>query len=109
MQKVLVVDDDQVLRESLQKSLRYSGFDVDIADNGKTALELVHRHKYDLVVMDVNMPVMDGLTALEEIKNFNSSIIVIILTAYSNINDAVKAVKNGAYNYLEKPIKHENP
>ena len=60
-----------------------------------------------LVVMDVNMPLMDGLEASTEIKKINNSIIVIILTAFSNINDAVKAVKNGAYNYLEKPIKHE--
>ena len=58
--------------------------------------------------MDVNMPNLNGLDALEQIKEINNSIIVIILTAFSNINDAVKAVKNGAYNYLEKPIKHDN-
>ncbi len=108
MQKVLVVDDDKVLRESLQKALRLNGFIVETAENGQVAVSKTRANEFDLVVMDVNMPVMNGLEALEEIKELNQSIIVIILTAYSNINDAVKAVKNGAYNYLEKPIKHEN-
>ena len=108
MQKVLVVDDDQILRESLQKALRLNGFFVDVAENGDVAVRMVSANEYDLVVMDVNMPVLDGLEALERIKSINNSIIVIILTAFSNINDAVKAVKNGAYNYLEKPIKHDN-
>ena len=108
MEKVLVVDDDQVLRESLQKALRFNGFLVKSATNGQEAVNACREEKFDLVVMDVNMPLMDGLEALTEIKKMNNSIIVIILTAFSNINDAVKAVKNGAYNYLEKPIKHEN-
>jgi len=108
MQKVLVVDDDQILRESLSKALSLNGFFVDNAENGEEAVNKVRSENYDLVVMDVNMPVLNGLEALEQIKEINNSIIVIILTAFSNINDAVKAVKNGAYNYLEKPIKHEN-
>ena len=108
MQKVLVVDDDKVLRESLEKALKINGFLVQTADNGEEAIKMVRANEFDLVVMDVNMPVMNGLDALEQIKGINNSIIVIILTAFSNINDAVKAVKNGAYNYLEKPIKHDN-
>ncbi len=108
MQKVLVVDDDKILRESLQKALKLSGFIVNTAENGEQAVNEVRANDYELVVMDVNMPIMNGLEALEKIKEVNNSIIVIILTAFSNINDAVKAVKNGAYNYLEKPIKHEN-
>jgi DNA-binding NtrC family response regulator len=68
----------------------------------------VYLEKYDLVVMDVNMPEMDGIEALSEIKKYDPSIIVLILTAYSNVGDAVKVVKEGAYNYLEKPISAEN-
>lgn len=108
MQKVLVVDDDLILRESLAKALMLSGFIVQAVENGELAVNRVRSEEFDLVVMDVNMPVLNGLEALEQIKMINNSIIVIILTAFSNINDAVKAVKNGAYNYLEKPIKHEN-
>ena len=108
MHKVLVVDDDKVLQESVKQALEYHHFFVNTANNGKEALNAVYREKYDLVVMDVNMPEMDGLEALVEIKKYDASIIVLILTAYSNVGDAVKAVKEGAFNYLEKPISSDN-
>ena len=108
MHKVLVVDDDKVLQGSVKEALEFHHFAVDVADNGKEALSAVYKEKYDLVVMDVNMPEMDGIQALTEIKKYDPSIIVIILTAYSNVGDAVKVVKEGAYNYLEKPITSDN-
>ena len=104
MHRVLVVDDDKVLQNSVKEALLYHSFTVDVANNGKEALLAVYKEKYDLVVMDVNMPEMDGISALSEIKKVDPSVIVIILTAYSNVSDAVKVVKEGAYNYLEKPI-----
>ena len=108
MHKVLVVDDDKVLQDSVKQALEYHHFLVDTANNGREALDMTIRQKYDLVVMDVNMPEMDGIQALSEIKKHDPSVIVIILTAYSNVNDAVRAVKEGAYNYLEKPILSNN-
>lgn len=108
MHKVLVVDDDKVLQQSVKQALEYHHFAVEVADNGKEAVNKVYGQKYDLVVMDVNMPEMDGIQALTEIKKHDPSVIVLILTAYSNVTDAVKAVKEGAYNYLEKPISSEN-
>jgi len=108
MHRVLVVDDDKVLQDSVREALEFHHFPVDVADNGKDALSKIYREKYDLVVMDVNMPEMDGIEALVEIKKYDPSIIVLILTAYSNVTDAVKAVKEGAYNYLEKPITSDN-
>jgi DNA-binding NtrC family response regulator len=108
MHRVLVVDDDKVLQDSVRQALEYHHFYVDVANNGREALSAVQREKYDLVVMDVNMPEMDGITALAEIKKHDPSIIVLILTAYSNVSDAVKVVKEGAYNYLEKPISSDN-
>lgn len=108
MHKVLVVDDDKVLQQSVRQALEYHHFAVETADNGKEAVNRVYGQKYDLVVMDVNMPEMDGIQALTEIKKHDPSVIVLILTAYSNVTDAVKAVKEGAYNYLEKPISAEN-
>lgn len=108
MHKVLVVDDDKVLQQNVKQALEYHHFVVDVADNGKQALNKVYGQKYDLVVMDVNMPEMDGIQALSEIKKHDPSVIVLILTAYSNVTDAVKAVKEGAYNYLEKPISSDN-
>lgn len=108
MHKVLVVDDDLVLQESVKQALEYHHFQVSVASNGKEALQAVYRENFELVVMDVNMPQMDGITALGEMKKHDPSIIVLILTAYSNVTDAVKVVKEGAYNYLEKPISSEN-
>src|SRR5688572_10408453 len=108
VKKVLVVDDDKVLQDSVRRALEYRHFSVDVADNGKEAVQKVYSSNYDLVVMDVNMPEMDGINALIEMKRHNPGIIVIIVTAYSNVTDAVRAVKEGAYNYLEKPINSEN-
>ncbi len=108
MHRVLVVDDDKVLQESVKSALEFHNFVVDTADNGKLALSAVYKEKYDLVVMDVNMPEMNGIEALIEIKKHDPSIIVLILTAFSNVQDAVVAVKEGAYNYLEKPISSDN-
>ncbi|HLT22248.1 MAG TPA: sigma-54 dependent transcriptional regulator [Bacteriovoracaceae bacterium] len=108
MHKVLVVDDDKVLQQNVKQALEFHHFVVDVADNGKEAVTKVYRQKYDLVVMDVNMPEMDGIEALSEIKKHDPTVIVLILTAYSNVTDAVKAVKEGAFNYLEKPISSDN-
>ena len=108
MEKVLVVDDDEILRSSVQESLKLHQFEVETAFDGVDAVEKVKSQHFDLVVMDVNMPRMNGIEALKEIKKLDSSIVVIVLTAFSNISDAVEAVKEGAYNYLEKPIKHDD-
>jgi DNA-binding NtrC family response regulator len=108
MHKVLVVDDDKVLQSNVRQALEYHNFVVKVADDGKQALSEVYKEKFDLVVMDVNMPEMDGMQALVEMKKHDPSLIVIIMTAYSNVGDAVKAVKEGAYNYLEKPITSDN-
>jgi DNA-binding NtrC family response regulator len=108
MHKVLVVDDDLVLQDSVRQALEYHHFSVEVANNGREALNKVQASDYDLVVMDVNMPEMDGLEALSEMKKYDPSLIVLILTAYSNVSDAVKSVKEGAYNYLEKPISSDN-
>lgn len=108
MFKVLVVDDDSDLRLSVTSALSESHYSVDQAQDGEEAVNRVRAGHYDLVLMDVNMPRMTGMEALKEIKNHDPSIIVIILTAFSNIRDAVEATKEGAYNYLEKPIKAEN-
>jgi two-component system response regulator HydG len=108
MMKVLVVDDDQGLRMTVKNTIETMGqFQVDEAFDGINALEKIKAGSYNLVILDVDMPRMNGLEALNAIKEFDPTIIAIIMTAYANINDAVKAVKNGAYNYISKPIKSE--
>lgn len=108
MLKVLVVDDDADLRLSVVSALAEASYAVDQASDGEEAVNRVRAGAYNLVLLDVNMPKMTGLQALKEIKAHDPSIIVIVLTAFSNVRDAVEATKEGAYNYLEKPIKSEN-
>ena len=106
MFKVLVVDDDAGLRLSVKNTLSSTGkFEVEEAFDGVDAVEKVKADNYKIVLLDVDMPRMTGLEALKVIKEHDPSIIVLIMTAYANINDAVKAVKEGAYNYMQKPVK----
>lgn len=108
MFRVLVVDDDSALRLTVSSAFQERNYQVDQAVDGEEAVNKVMAAKYDLVLLDVNMPRMSGLEALKQIKAYDNSIIAIILTAYSNVKDAVEAVRQGAYNYLEKPIKSED-
>jgi len=108
MLRVLVVDDDQGLRLTVSTTLKNTGrFDVSEAFDGQKAVEMVREKSFDVVILDVDMPRLNGLQALRQIKELDSRIIVLIMTAYANINDAVTAVKEGAYNYISKPVKGE--
>lgn len=106
MLKVLVVDDDAGLRASVVAALQSTGkYQIDEAVDGLQAVAKVRAGQYGLVFLDVDMPNLTGMEALKFIKEHDAGIVVIILTAYSNIEDAVKAVKEGAYNYISKPVK----
>jgi two-component system response regulator HydG len=107
MLKVLVVDDDQGLRLSVSSTLAVTKrFEVDEAFDGINALEKIKNgdKKYDLVILDVDMPRLNGLDTLRQIKEFDPGIIAIIVTAHATLKDAIQAVKDGAYNYLPKPV-----
>ena len=108
MANILTIDDSTSLRKMVTFTLEGHGHKVFEANDGVEGLQVAKSEDFDLIITDVNMPNMNGIEALKEIKKVNSSLIVIILTAYSNINDAVEVVKEGAYNYLEKPIKHDH-
>lgn len=106
MLRVLVVDDDQGIRFSVCETLRQNGrFEAFEAHDGLEAVEKIKASRCDLVILDVDMPRLNGLDALKAIKEHDPSVIVLIMTAYANIDDAVRAVKEGAYNYIAKPIK----
>ncbi len=111
MLKVLVVDDDQGLRLSVKSALVSSQkFEVDEAFDGINALEKYEASnpKYDIVILDVDMPRLNGLETLKKLKEKNPGLIVIMLTANATVQDAVQAVKDGAYDYLSKPVSADD-
>ena len=101
---ILVVDDDISHCTILQALLRGWGYRVALANNGLQALEKVREKVFDLVLCDIRMAEMDGIETLKEIKTFNPSIPVLIMTAYSSVDTAVEALKSGALDYLIKPL-----
>lgn len=105
--RVLIVDDEADLRSSVISMFQQELPDVicEQATNGIEAVEKVENHYYDLIIMDVKMPQMDGLSALHRIKSIDPRTFVVILTAHTNVRDAIDAIKEGAFDYLEKPIQ----
>ncbi|MFP4445467.1 MAG: sigma-54-dependent transcriptional regulator [Desulfosudaceae bacterium] len=101
---ILIVDDDPSHRDMLKTLLTRWGYAPEEADDGRTAVALVTEKPYDLILMDVRMVHVSGLEALREIKAINPAIPIIIMTAYSSVDNAVDALKNGAYDYLTKPF-----
>jgi two-component system response regulator HydG len=110
MLRVLVVDDDQGLRLSVKSALVSSNrFDVEEAFDGLNAIEKIKAtdKKFDVVILDVDMPRLNGLEALKLVKEHDPGIIVLMLTAHATLDHAVQAVKDGAYNYLSKPVSSD--
>ncbi len=106
----LIVDDEAELRMSVitvLRSLADFDFKIDEAVDGREALQKFKNGTWDLVLMDVRMPEMDGLKALKAIKEHDPRTFVVLMTAHSNLKDAVAAIKEGAYDYLEKPVQPE--
>ncbi|HHQ6539501.1 TPA: sigma 54-interacting transcriptional regulator [Serratia fonticola] len=101
---ILLVEDDISHCTILQALISGWGYRVSVAHNGRQALEQVRAQPFDLILSDVRMAEMDGIAALKAIKSYNSAIPILIMTAYSNVESAVEAIKAGAYDYLTKPL-----
>ena len=101
---ILIVDDEPLVRRSLSELLTLSGYAVSTAANGKEALGLLKDYHADIVITDIKMPELHGLQLLKEIKSIDSDIPVILITSYGSIESAVEAMKQGAYDYITKPI-----
>ena len=102
--QVLIVDDEQVQREMLEGFLTKEGYGVGTAGDGAGALDRIKRGSFDLVLTDFRMPGMDGIQLLKELKRLNPEVVVVLLTAFGTVETAVKAMKEGADDYLTKPI-----
>lgn len=103
MSKILVVDDEKSIRNTLRDILGYENYDVSDADSGITALEMLKQTEYDVILLDIKMPQMDGLEALEHIlSDYDTP--VIMISGHGTIETAVEAIKKGAFDYIAKPL-----
>ena len=102
--KILIVDDEAIVRESLRDWLTYAGYDLTVAENGETALELAGTNDFDIMILDVRLPGKTGIRILREIKEIKPRIRSIVITAYPTVELAEEARQLGAIEYLTKPV-----
>jgi DNA-binding NtrC family response regulator len=101
---ILIVDDELIVRESLLHWFEEDNYNVDTAEDGETALKKFEKGKYDLILLDMKMPGISGLDLLIKLKEFDLDVIVILITAFASVPSAIRALKDGAYDYITKPI-----
>jgi DNA-binding response OmpR family regulator len=102
--KILVVDDEPVLLEQLRKTLTIQKYDVDMADDGESALDKLFDNLYDLIILDIMLPKVDGLAVLREIRKAKVKTPILMLTAKGSVEDKIKGLDYGADDYLAKPF-----
>src|SRR5687767_3331334 len=105
MPSVLIVDDLVSIHEMLEAVIQPTGFATSFATDGEKALVRYKAEKYDLVLADIDMKPMDGITLLKQLKLYDPNAVVIIMTAYASTESAVQALKHGAFDYLQKPFR----
>jgi len=105
--KILIVDDEPRMLESLKVLLSSQGCEIHITDSGREALEYLERTAFDLVLLDIVMPDIDGFQIMDRIKTTNKDMLVIILTGHASIESAIEALRRGAYDYIRKPFEPE--
>ncbi len=105
--KILVVEDQDAMRESLVIAFRDEGYQVTGVSSGEEAIQRLDNNVYDLVVTDLKMKKVDGLEVLKAVKSANPSTEVVLITAYGTISTAVQAIRDGAYDYVTKPFRHQ--
>ena len=103
--KILIADDDASLRRVLQYKLKQNGFDTVVVGDGSQAHAELKVNRYDLLLCDMKMPGLNGIELLEESKKIQPDLEVILITAFATVNQAVEAIKLGAFDYLTKPFE----
>ena len=101
--RILLVDDEAAFTNNMSKLLIYRGYRVETADSGDRAIRILEEQDFDVIVLDLKMPGMDGITTLKEIKKLGLFTETLILTGHGSIDTALDAIKLGAYDYLTKP------
>src|SRR6188472_2729338 len=103
-ERILIVDDEAGVRSALSGVLRDEGYTVDAVESGEACLDRVLRANYDAIVLDIWLPGMDGLATLEKLQERHSDAPVIMISGHGNIESAVRAIKKGAFDFVEKPL-----
>jgi len=104
-ERILIVDDEAAIRQSLEEALRLDGYEAEAAETGEQALALLHNGAYDLVITDLKMPGVSGLELLQALRNQGRETPVIMMTAYGDVETAVESMRLGAYDFIQKPFK----
>ncbi|MFN7917626.1 MAG: sigma-54 dependent transcriptional regulator [Vicinamibacterales bacterium] len=104
---ILVVDDEEIMREILETLLSREGYDVKLASSGEEGLELARALPFDAALVDIMMPGINGIETLEELRRIDEDLAVIIITAFASVESAIAAMKSGAFDYVTKPFKNE--
>ena len=107
MSNILVIDDEEIMREILDTLLTREGYQVRCASTAMEGLELIRSVPFDAAIVDVMMPGMDGVTALDEIRKMDDDLPVLMITAFASVENAIAAMKRGAYDYISKPFKND--
>jgi DNA-binding NtrC family response regulator len=106
-EKILIVEDEDTLCESLQRVLRREGYEVDIADSAETAVRLLEQYSYDLIITDIILPGISGIELIARYREQKPGQKVVIMTAYASLETAVEALKVGALDFIVKPVIHD--
>ncbi len=104
MKKILVIDDELIIRVSCERALSSEGYEVKAVSSGSEGLALLEKEPFTLILLDLKMPGMDGMDVLEKINEKWPEAKVIVITGYSTVETAVKVLRSGAFNYIEKPF-----
>ncbi len=104
---ILVVDDEPIMQEILGDFLREEGYSIDIADSGEEGVELAQKSSYDCAIVDLMMPGIDGIETMQKLREIDTSLPVIVVTAFASVESAVEAMKRGAFEYITKPFKND--
>ena len=102
-----IIDDEPIIHEVLGELLTTEGYAIELSSNGEEALKKQPEFEFDLILLDLLMPGMDGITVLKELKKIDPSAVIIIITAYASVESAIEAMKTGAFDYIQKPFKHD--
>ncbi|MFC1477168.1 sigma-54-dependent transcriptional regulator [candidate division KSB1 bacterium] len=106
-QHILIVDDEEIIRNSLSYILKGEGYEVEEAEDGETALQKINDNSFDLVITDIKMPKMDGITLMQNVSKTHPETFFIIITAFGSLETAVNALRAGAYDYILKPLEFD--